>query len=72
MAERGAGAIVSISSMVASFGRPGMAMYGASRGAIELLTEAWATAEHRLSREEIWPALARDGIIAAIVERFAS
>ena len=42
MAERGAGAIVSISSMVASFGQPGMAMYGASRAAIELLTKAWA------------------------------
>ena len=42
MAERGAGAIASISSMVASFGQPGMAMYGASRAAIELLTKAWA------------------------------
>jgi NAD(P)-dependent dehydrogenase (short-subunit alcohol dehydrogenase family) len=42
MAERGGGAIVSISTMVASFGQPGMAMYGASRAAIELLTKAWA------------------------------
>ena len=42
MAERGWGAIVSTSTMVASFGMPGLAMYGASRAAIELLTKAWA------------------------------
>ena len=42
MAERGWGAIVSTSTMVASFGQPGLAMYGASRAAIELLTKAWA------------------------------
>jgi NAD(P)-dependent dehydrogenase (short-subunit alcohol dehydrogenase family) len=28
--------------MVASFGQGGMAMYGASRAALELLTKAWA------------------------------
>jgi Nucleotidyltransferase domain len=33
---------------------------------------SWATAEHRPAREEVWSALACDGIIAAIVERFAS
>jgi uncharacterized protein len=32
---------------------------------------SWATARHRPSREEVGPALADDGIIAAIVERFA-
>jgi NAD(P)-dependent dehydrogenase (short-subunit alcohol dehydrogenase family) len=42
MAERGWGSIVNISTMVASFGQPGMAMYGASRAALELLTKAWA------------------------------
>ncbi len=42
MAERGWGAIVSTSTMVANFGQPGLAMYGASRAAIELLTKAWA------------------------------
>ena len=42
MAERGWGAIVSTSTMVASFGQPGLATYGASRAAIELLTKAWA------------------------------
>jgi NAD(P)-dependent dehydrogenase (short-subunit alcohol dehydrogenase family) len=42
MAARGWGAIVNISTMVAGFGGPGMAMYGASRAALELLTRAWA------------------------------
>jgi NAD(P)-dependent dehydrogenase (short-subunit alcohol dehydrogenase family) len=28
--------------MVASFGQPGMAMYGARRAALELLTKTWA------------------------------
>jgi NAD(P)-dependent dehydrogenase (short-subunit alcohol dehydrogenase family) len=42
MAERGWGAIVNVSTMVASFGQAGMAMYGASRAALELLTKAWA------------------------------
>ena len=42
MAERGWGSIVSISTMVASFGQAGMALYGASRAALELLTKAWA------------------------------
>src|SRR6478752_2172411 len=42
MAERGWGSIVNLSTMVASFGQPGMAMYGASRAALELLTKAWA------------------------------
>src|SRR5271167_1046080 len=42
MAERGWGSIVNISTMVASFGQAGMAMYGASRAALELLTKAWA------------------------------
>jgi len=42
MAERGWGSIVNLSTMVASFGQAGMAMYGASRAALELLTKAWA------------------------------
>ncbi len=42
MAERGGGAIVNVSTMVASFGKPGMAAYGASKAALELLTKAWA------------------------------
>jgi NAD(P)-dependent dehydrogenase (short-subunit alcohol dehydrogenase family) len=42
MAARGHGAIVSISTMFASFGQTGLAAYGASRAALELLTKAWA------------------------------
>jgi len=42
MAERGWGSIVNVSTMVASFGQAGMAVYGASRAALELLTKAWA------------------------------
>ena len=42
MAARGHGAIVSTSTMAASFGQPGLAAYGASRAALELLTKAWA------------------------------
>jgi NAD(P)-dependent dehydrogenase (short-subunit alcohol dehydrogenase family) len=42
MLERGHGAIVNVSTMVASFGNPGMSAYGASKAALELLTKAWA------------------------------
>ncbi len=42
MAADGGGAIVNISTMVASFGAPGMALYGSSKAALELLTKAWA------------------------------
>jgi NAD(P)-dependent dehydrogenase (short-subunit alcohol dehydrogenase family) len=42
MAERGWGSIVNVSTMVASFGQAGMALYGASRAPLELLTKAWA------------------------------
>ncbi|HUE61201.1 MAG TPA: SDR family oxidoreductase [Acidimicrobiales bacterium] len=42
MAERGGGAIVNVSTMVAQFGVDGMALYGSSKAALELLTKAWA------------------------------
>jgi NAD(P)-dependent dehydrogenase (short-subunit alcohol dehydrogenase family) len=42
IAARGGGSIINISTMVAGFGQPGLAAYGASRAAIELLTKAWA------------------------------
>jgi NAD(P)-dependent dehydrogenase (short-subunit alcohol dehydrogenase family) len=42
MIERGNGAIVNVSTMVASFGLPGLSAYGASKAALELLTKAWA------------------------------
>jgi NAD(P)-dependent dehydrogenase (short-subunit alcohol dehydrogenase family) len=40
IAARGGGSIISVSTMVASYGQPGMAAYGASRASIELLTKA--------------------------------
>ena len=42
MAARGHGAIVNISTMVAAFGLNGMALYGSSKAALNLLTKAWA------------------------------
>jgi NAD(P)-dependent dehydrogenase (short-subunit alcohol dehydrogenase family) len=42
MARRGVGAIVNVSTMVAQFGLEGMALYGSSKAALELLTKAWA------------------------------
>jgi NAD(P)-dependent dehydrogenase (short-subunit alcohol dehydrogenase family) len=42
MAERGGGAIVNLSTMAAAYGAPGMALYGSSKAAVDLLTKAWA------------------------------
>jgi NAD(P)-dependent dehydrogenase (short-subunit alcohol dehydrogenase family) len=42
MAANGGGSIVNISTMVASFGMPGMALYGSTKAALELLTKTWA------------------------------
>jgi NAD(P)-dependent dehydrogenase (short-subunit alcohol dehydrogenase family) len=42
MAERGHGAIVNVSTMVAECGVAGMALYGSSKAALNLLTKAWA------------------------------
>ncbi len=42
MAARKSGAIVNVSSMVSEFGVNGMALYGSSKAAIDLLTKAWA------------------------------
>jgi NAD(P)-dependent dehydrogenase (short-subunit alcohol dehydrogenase family) len=42
MVERGGGSVVNISTMVASFGLPGMSIYGASKAALESLTKFWA------------------------------
>jgi NAD(P)-dependent dehydrogenase (short-subunit alcohol dehydrogenase family) len=42
MADNGGGTIVNVSTMVAGFGMAGMAAYGASKAAAELLTKAWA------------------------------
>lgn len=42
MAERGHGAVVNVTTMVAEFGAAGMALYGASKAAVVLLTKSWA------------------------------
>jgi NAD(P)-dependent dehydrogenase (short-subunit alcohol dehydrogenase family) len=42
MAERGKGAIVNVSTMVADYGISGMSLYAASKAAINLLTKSWA------------------------------
>ena len=42
MAERGYGTIVNVSSMVGDFGMAGMALYGSTKAALNLLTKAWA------------------------------
>lgn len=42
MMERGSGKIINITTMVAYFGLPGAAAYGASKAAVDLLTKAWA------------------------------
>jgi NAD(P)-dependent dehydrogenase (short-subunit alcohol dehydrogenase family) len=42
MAARGTGAIVNVTTIVAYVGMAGMAAYGSSKAAVELLTRAWA------------------------------
>jgi NAD(P)-dependent dehydrogenase (short-subunit alcohol dehydrogenase family) len=42
MAEIGKGAIINVSSMVGDFGLAGLALYGSSKAALNLLTKAWA------------------------------
>lgn len=42
MAKRGQGAIINITTMVAEFGMPQMALYGSSKAALVLLTKSWA------------------------------
>ncbi len=42
MAERGRGAIVNVSTMVADYGVSGMSLYGSSKAAVNLLTKSWA------------------------------
>lgn len=45
MAQRGRGAIVNVSTMVADYGAYGMSLYGSTKAAINLLTKVW-TAEY--------------------------
>src|SRR5258708_20868081 len=41
MAEQGKGAIVNVSTMVADYGAAGLSLYGSSKAAVNLLTQAW-------------------------------
>ncbi|MFC7329121.1 SDR family NAD(P)-dependent oxidoreductase [Marinactinospora rubrisoli] len=42
MAAKGGGSIVNVSSTAAGLGTPGMAVYGATKAAVESLTRTWA------------------------------
>jgi NAD(P)-dependent dehydrogenase (short-subunit alcohol dehydrogenase family) len=42
MVANGGGSVVNVTTMVASFGLPGMALYGSTKAALQLLTKAWA------------------------------
>jgi NAD(P)-dependent dehydrogenase (short-subunit alcohol dehydrogenase family) len=42
MTADGGGAIVNVTTMVASFGFPGLALYSSTKAALELLTKTWA------------------------------
>jgi NAD(P)-dependent dehydrogenase (short-subunit alcohol dehydrogenase family) len=42
MAERGSGAIVNVTTVVSELGVDDMALYGSSKAALKLLTQAWA------------------------------
>ncbi|MFD5029188.1 SDR family NAD(P)-dependent oxidoreductase [Streptomyces sp. NPDC058405] len=42
MAARGGGAIVNVSTLAAELALPGLAVYGASKAALDLLTKSWA------------------------------
>jgi NAD(P)-dependent dehydrogenase (short-subunit alcohol dehydrogenase family) len=42
MAANGGGAIVNVTTMVARFGFPGLALYGSTKAALESLTKTWA------------------------------
>jgi NAD(P)-dependent dehydrogenase (short-subunit alcohol dehydrogenase family) len=74
MAERGWGSVVNVSTMVASFGQPGMAMYGASRAALELLTKAWAAeyGPRGVRVNAVAPGPTRTALIEAIPEEMVS
>jgi NAD(P)-dependent dehydrogenase (short-subunit alcohol dehydrogenase family) len=42
MAARGGGAIVNVTTMAGQLGIPGMAVYGGSKAAVNLITKSWA------------------------------
>ena len=74
MAERGWGSIVNVSTMVASFGQAGMAMYGASRAALELFTKAWAAeyGSHGVRVNAVAPGPTRTAMMEAIPDEMVN
>jgi NAD(P)-dependent dehydrogenase (short-subunit alcohol dehydrogenase family) len=81
MAERKHGAIVNLTTMVASFGQAGMPLYGASKAALQLLTKSWAAefgpAGVRVNAVSPGPTLtegtsAMEGMLNALVENIPS
>ena len=69
MAARGEGSIVNVSTMVAQFGVDGMALYGSTKAALELLTKAsggrvrspWCSRERHQPRTYAHGRYRRDG-----------
>ena len=74
MAERGWGSIVNVSTMVASFGQAGMALYGASRAALELLTKTWAAeyGARGVRVNAVAPGPTRTALMEAVPEEMVS
>ncbi|MBX7547953.1 SDR family NAD(P)-dependent oxidoreductase [Streptomyces sp. NPDC004232] len=70
MAERGSGAIVNVSTMVAEYGVAGVALYGSSKAALNLLTKAWAAefGPHGVRVNAVAPGPTRTGGTAAMGE----
>ncbi|OFJ52786.1 SDR family NAD(P)-dependent oxidoreductase [Mycolicibacterium grossiae] len=67
MIRRGGGAIVNITSMVASKGVPGASVYSASKAAVEQLTRTWAVefGAHNVRVNNVAPGpTATEGVVA--------
>lgn len=67
MIQRGGGAIVNVTSMVASKGVPGASVYSASKAAVEQLTRTWAVefGPHNIRVNNVAPGpTATEGVVA--------
>jgi NAD(P)-dependent dehydrogenase (short-subunit alcohol dehydrogenase family) len=72
MAARGGGSIINISTMAATIGMNGLAVYGASKAAVESLTKAWTAeyAAHGVRVNTVAPGPTRTAASAAMGEMF--
>ncbi|MGW4728152.1 SDR family NAD(P)-dependent oxidoreductase [Streptomyces shenzhenensis] len=61
MAERGGGAIVNVSTIAAACEVAGLALYGSSKAAVELMTKAWAAeyGPRGVRVNAVWPGAVR-------------